>query len=91
MGNGSWFNLRLMNCLIFIFIFIFKGQLFKRSLKELMFRVLSCKEELFVNHSFFSCVTIFILLADRTNRYLLLKQEYFKIPRLILSDLSQSK
>ena len=66
MGNGSWFNLRLMNCEIFIFIF--KGQLFKRSLKELMFRVLSCKEELFVNHSFVSCVTIFILLADRTNR-----------------------
>ena len=91
MGNGSWFNLRLMSCEIFIFIFISKGQLFKRSLKELMFRVLSCKEELFVNHSFFSCVTIFILLADRTNRYLLLKQEYFKIPRLILSVLSQSK
>ena len=91
MGNGSWFNLRLMNCEIFIFIFIFKGQLFKRSLKELIFRILSCKEELFVNHSFVSCVTIFILLADRTNRYLLLKQEYFKIPRLILSDLSQSK
>ena len=66
MGNGSWFNLRLMNCEIFIFIF--KGQLFKRSLKELMFRILSCKEELFVNHSFVSCVTIFILLADRTNR-----------------------
>ena len=64
MGNGSWFNLRLMNCEIFIF----KGQLFKRSLKELMFRILSCKEELFVNHSFVSCVTIFILLADRTNR-----------------------
>ena len=66
MGNGSWFNLRLMNCEIFIFIF--KGQLFKRSLKELMFRILSCKEELFVNHSFVSCVTIFILLANRTNR-----------------------
>ena len=66
MGNGSWFNLRLINCEIFIFIF--KGQLFKRSLKELMFRILSCKEELFVNHSFVSCVTIFILLADRTNR-----------------------
>ena len=66
MGNGSWFNLRLMNCEIFIFIF--KGQLFQRSLKELMFRILSCKEELFVNHSFVSCVTIFILLADRTNR-----------------------
>ena len=66
MGNGSWFNIRLMNCEIFIFIF--KGQLFKRSLKELMFRILSCKEELFVNHSFVSCVTIFILLADRTNR-----------------------
>ena len=56
MGNGSWFNLRLMNCEIFIFIFIFKGQLFKGSLKELMFRILSCKEELFVNHSFVSCV-----------------------------------
>lgn len=68
MGNGSWFNLRLMNCEIFIFIF--KGQLFKRSLKELMFRILSCKEELFVNHSFVSCVTILTLLADRTNRYL---------------------
>ena len=66
MGNGSWFNLRLINCEIFIFIF--KGQLFKRSLKELMFRILSCKEELFVNHSFVSCVTIFILLADGTNR-----------------------
>ena len=67
MGNGSWFNLRLMNCEIFIFIF--KGQLLKRSLKELMsVRILSCKEELFVNHSFVSCVTIFILLADRTNR-----------------------
>ena len=72
MGNGSWFNLRLMNCeiFIFIFIFIFKGQLFKRSLKELMFRILSRKEELFVNHSFVSCVTILTLLADRTNRYL---------------------
>ena len=56
MGNGSWFNLRLMNCEIFIFIFVFKGQLFKRSLKELMFRILSCKEELFVNDSFASCV-----------------------------------
>ena len=96
MRYDSWFNVRLMNCEIFIFTsslsswdpFSFiKGQLFKRSLTRTYVSYSKLQRRVICEPYFVSCVTIFIFL-HRNNRYLYLKLEYFNIPILIFFDLS---